>query len=276
MRSENSTPEELSMKTIEIESMPRIQFAHAYSAEAYNNLLPKKADCIEVTYLSEGTLHIAYQGTQYTAHAGDIICLPYCSSEIHVFSDAFHAHCTVMAQLKWSTLTNNLHGLYLPLVTPLSRKTKAAKDMIEELVHDPLTFKESKTKGAAIFLSLLCEIDRCNRIAERQDVPSEAAYTRRAKEYIQRNIHAPITQREIAEHLSITPEYLCYVFKKCEGISVIRYCNTEKLEAIRALMEKERIHLYEASALFGYSDPNYVSRLYKKYYGHQITKKPLF
>jgi YesN/AraC family two-component response regulator len=38
-------------------------------------------------------------------------------------------------------------------------------------------------------------------------------------------------------------------------------------------MEKEPVHLYEAAALFGYSDPNYVSRLFKKYYGYNITDK---
>ena len=263
------------MRAVEIESMPRIKFAHTYSAASYDNLLPKKHDCIEVTFIAEGTLHLTYQGERYTANAGDIICLPYCGSEIHVFTESFHTHHTVLAELRWSTLQNDLHGLYLPLVTPASRKTKAAKEMIEQLIHDPLTFKESMTKGAAIFLNLLCEIDRCNRSIGKQDIPSEAVYARRAKEYIQKNIHAPITQKEVAEYLSVTPEYLCHVFKKSEGVSLIRYCNTEKLQAIRALMEKEQIHLYEASALFGYSDPNYVSRLFKKYYGYHITKKPL-
>ena len=64
-----------------------------------------------------------------------------------------------------------------------------------------------------------------------------------------------------------------YVFKKTEGISFQKYVNFEKLEAIKNLMEKEHVHLYEAAALFGYTDPNYVSRLFKKYYGYNITDK---
>ena len=90
-------------------------------------------------------------------------------------------------------------------------------------------------------------------------------------EYVQSNISLPITQKSVAKYLSITPEYLCAVFKKTEGMTFIKYVNGEKLSAIKKLMEKEHVHLYEAAAHFGYNDPNYVSRLFKKYYGYNIT-----
>jgi len=77
----------------------------------------------------------------------------------------------------------------------------------------------------------------------------------------------------VAEHLSISPEYLCYVFKKATGISVMKYTNMTKLHAMRNLMEKENLYLYEAASLFGYSDPNYVSRLFRKLFGFNITNR---
>ena len=47
----------------------------------------------------------------------------------------------------------------------------------------------------------------------------------------------------------------------------------ERLEAFhRLLAEKnEHMNLNRAAALYGYTDPNYVSRIYKKYYGKNIT-----
>ena len=78
------------------------------------------------------------------------------------------------------------------------------------------------------------------------------------------------------EHLDISPEYLCAIFKKTEGITIMRYINKHKLEGIKTLMEQTNLHLYEAAGLYGYSDPNYVSRLYKQLFGYNITDKPMF
>ncbi|MBQ6708461.1 MAG: helix-turn-helix domain-containing protein, partial [Clostridia bacterium] len=66
----------------------------------------------------------------------------------------------------------------------------------------------------------------------------------------------------------------CTIFKQAEGISLIKYVNMAKLRQIKTLMEKENLKLYEASQLFGFSDANYVSHLYKKTFGRSITSKP--
>ena len=127
--------------------------------------------------------------------------------------------------------------------------------------------------GAAKFLELLCAIDRCNRTAQNKNLPSELLYTERAKDYIQRNINTSITQNAVAAHLGISPEYLCTVFKKTEGTTMIKYINMLKLESIKTLIDNTNMHLYEAAAMYGYSDPNYVSRLHKQLFGYNITDK---
>ena len=49
------------------------------------------------------------------------------------------------------------------------------------------------------------------------------------------------------------------------------YINHIKLEGVRSIMEKEHIPLNQAAEIYGFSDPNYVSRLYKKYFHANIT-----
>ena len=51
----------------------------------------------------------------------------------------------------------------------------------------------------------------------------------------------------------------------------MRYLNTTKLKSMQMLMQKENLKLREAALLYGYSDPNYVSALYRKLFGHNIT-----
>ena len=69
----------------------------------------------------------------------------------------------------------------------------------------------------------------------------------------------------------ITPEYLCSIFKRCESVTLISFINKIKLDRIRTLMEKEGLTLAAAAPMYGYNDPNYVSRLCKKYYGMSLT-----
>jgi YesN/AraC family two-component response regulator len=260
------------MQTYEIETLPCLKFAHVYHADTYFNTLLKREDSMEITYISEGSIVIEYKGKEYVANKGDIVLHPYDQEQINIKAFAYHEHHTVFANLKWS-LQNDINGLYLPLVTPARFNTRSAANIIDQLIRNQLIFKKSKAKGAAKFLELLCEIDQCNRKQTELNLPCEVLYTQRAKEYVQTNLHLPITQKSVAQYLSITPEYLCSVFKKAEGISFQKYVNYEKLEAIKNLMEKEPVHLYEAASLFGYNDPNYVSRLFKKYYGYNITDK---
>lgn len=260
------------MQTYELETLPCVTFAHVYHAQSYFNTFSDRKNALEISYISAGSITVELDGTEYEAHKGDVVCLPYDRTQLRIRANAYHEHHTVYAQVKWARL-NHANGLYLPLITPARFNTAAPQAIIRQFVHDPLLFKNSPTKGAAKFLELLCEIDRCNRKQQMPHLPSEALYTQYAKEYVQKNIHFPITQKSAAAHLSISPEYLCSVFKKTTGLRFMQYVNTEKLEAIQALMAKEHIHLYEAAALFGYSDPNYVSRLFKKYYGYSITAK---
>jgi len=260
------------MQNYEIETLPCVQFAHVYHADTYFNTLRKKDNSMEVTYISEGAITLECKGVEYTANKGDVICLPYRSLTVYIKAHSYHEHHTVCAEMKWS-LKDRINGLYLPIVTPARFNTRAASNIIDQLIHDQLSFKNSRTKGAAKFLELLCEIDQCNRKHTELNLPGEVMYALRAKEYVQSNLHSPITQKGAAMHLSISPEYLCSVFKRVEGISFQKYVNYEKLKAIRNLMEKEPARLYEAAALFGYNDPNYVSRLFKKYYGYNITDK---
>ena len=261
------------MKTFEINTLPRVMFAHIYNADSYNNILSAKDSSIEISFISEGTVTIEYDQKEYIAQKDDIICLPRNKMQVKIKAEQYHEHHTILARCEWST-KNDTNGLYLPVVTPAHLNTKNAEAIIDLLVRNKLLYKESPTKGAMYFLQLLCEIDYCNRKIKKANLPSETMYAKRAKEYVQNNLRSPITQKGVAEQLGISPEYLCAIFKKSEDVTFIKYVNTEKLEAIKSLMEKEHIHLYEAASLFGYADPNYVSRLFKKHYGYNITENP--
>lgn len=62
------------METIRILSLPEIAFAHEYGDTIYRNDLPAKTNCIEVTYIAEGTLTLSRDNTESTARRNYVLC----------------------------------------------------------------------------------------------------------------------------------------------------------------------------------------------------------
>ena len=52
----------------------------------------------------------------------------------------------------------------------------------------------------------------------------------------------------------------------------MRFINEIKLTHVRSLMENDRLTLSQAAAQYGFSDPNYVSKLYRRYFNETITE----
>lgn len=261
------------MQTIEFRSLPVIRFAHIYSSERYHRAFPPQENFLEISYVSEGSLSVERDGEINVVKKGDVMCHFYQSAGFNV-AEEFHRHHTVGAQVDWTPAAKTTGGLFLPFLTPAALVPQKVYEIIDDFIHRVSFYTESGSHAAAKFLELVCILDKCNRKSNGLDLPGELRYTQRAKEFIHQNLHSPISQGAVAEHLSITPEYLCSVFKKTEGVPLMKYINSLKLQAIRSIMEQENIRLYEAAALYGYTDPNYVSRLFKQYYGYPITSKP--
>lgn len=258
------------MKSLQLLSLPTYAFAHIHKADHYHHTLPSNTARLEVSYLAEGSLTVETSEGTVELRKGDITCF-YSSSTVH--TDSYHCHHTVCANVEWQFSDSPGH-LLLPFVTPSCTASEEIKELIDQFIYQTYLYENSPEKSACDFLQILCKIDQCNRKSEEQAGSGSSILVSRAKKYIHRHLYTPITQEEVAAHLNITPGYLCSIFRKSEHISVMKYINTLKLKQVRELMENRGMKLYEAASMLGYSDPNYVSALYKKLFGHNITAHP--
>jgi YesN/AraC family two-component response regulator len=261
------------MNYIELYSLPKIHFAHTHSRRDYYNELKPKENYLEIAYVVDGEIQIEIDNKQYIAVKNDVVCL-FRNKKTHITTTGPHSHHTVAAHVEWKYIDSPTSGLFIPVVTSHSLDTDLICKHIDDFIYGHNSYEESISKNAYKFLKILTEIDYCNRSTESYHLHSEWLYAERAKTFIHKKIHEPLTQKQVAHFLGISPGYLCAVFKKIQGITLIQYINKVKLEAIRQIMEREHLKLYEASSMFGYSDPNYVSRLYKKMFEHNISEKP--
>ena len=256
------------MPFLTLHSLPEIRFAHRFCDELYHGHIPQRESRIEISVITEGGFRVTQGQSTYTAVAGDIICNFY-GSPMTVDTDAYHAHHTVGFSVKYDVVPGRALP---PLVLHGAERCETCRRLIDEIIRSFALQPTHTWKTAGLFLQLLDELDRCCDAQGDKGTPGEYRYVVQAKRYALEHISQPIRQSEIAAHLGITSEYLCNVFKKSEHISIMRFINETKLTGIRLMMESKGIPLHQAAAQYGFSDANYVSRLYKKYYGRPITE----
>lgn len=259
------------MDYIKLHSIPKIAFAHTFSHENYHNILGRRKSSIEVTYLSEGTLNLLQGDVQFIAHTGDFICNLY-QKDMEISTEDFHSHRTVISEVDFDISTEPSPEA-IPLLTIIHfQESLKYKKYIDEIIRTTAISPERNLECAGLFLQLL-DIISAESFKSAQDNPdSYNPYVKKAKRYIYENLSRMIRQEEIADFLKITPEYLCSVFKKETGETIMHYINSMKLNSIYSLIERENISLSRAAEIYGYSDPSYVSRLYKKYFGASISQ----
>jgi len=260
------------MRYVDVTSLPQITFAHIYRAEAYRNAFAPMSNTAELTYIAEGEVQCEENGQVFTARKGDVLCFLR-DRPSRVWTDAPHCHHTVGVKMEWRESGEGANLLQLPLVLSAGAAAAPLCGIIDRIIQHLEDFQVSRAKGGMTILELLCGIDKCAGNSEKAGFSGDAVYAERAKRYILQRLHEPITQREVAAHLGITPGYLCSVFRKAEGMTLMHYLNRTKLTRMKALIENEHIRLSTAAAIYGYSDPNYVSRLYKSLFGRNVTDR---
>ena len=86
-------------------------------------------------------------------------------------------------------------------------------------------------------------------------------------DYINKNYIHRITLSSISEHVSLSPSYLCRIFKAEVGISITSYLNNLRIRKAAELIRQKDMPLKEISSLVGIDDQLYFSRLFKKCMG---------
>lgn len=76
-----------------------------------------------------------------------------------------------------------------------------------------------------------------------------------------------VTLEEIAERLFVSEEYLSSQFKKETGVGFAETVRNLRIERIKGLLVNTRLKLNQIAELTGYTDPKYMSRVFKEEVG---------
>lgn len=89
----------------------------------------------------------------------------------------------------------------------------------------------------------------------------------KATQYIDQHYNQEITLEDIAREVDISPYYLSKLFKEEMGENYIEYLTNQRVEHAKMSLKNISLTIKEVGINVGYSDPNYFSRIFKKYVG---------
>lgn len=95
---------------------------------------------------------------------------------------------------------------------------------------------------------------------------------KKAIDYIENNFAKDISLDEISQELNLSSYYFSKLFKEEKGEGFVEYLNTRRVNEAKELMKNPDKSIKEISSESGYSDPNYFSRIFKKYTGMTPTE----
>lgn len=94
----------------------------------------------------------------------------------------------------------------------------------------------------------------------------------KAKAYIEENYHKDISLDDVSRSVDISPYYFSKLFKEETGENFIEYLTTVRIEHAKKLLHQRDLSIKNIGIDTGYSDPNYFSRIFKKYVGITPTE----
>ena len=85
--------------------------------------------------------------------------------------------------------------------------------------------------------------------------------------YIEHHLNRPLTLKELAAEVNLSPTYLSNLFTKQTGIPLVRYCNQRKIAHALHLLQYSHISIKEVAWQTGAENPLVFTRLFKRHIG---------
>lgn len=102
--------------------------------------------------------------------------------------------------------------------------------------------------------------------------PKQKRYAEQAMTYIRENIRSTLSLETIAAYLGISVGYLCAIFKKETGTTIVQYINEYRIKLIIRAVFQSKSSLKSIAEEVGFTDPLYASRIFKKITGFSFRE----
>lgn len=158
-------------------------------------------------------------------------------------------------------------------ILAISREFFLEKQKLLEVYQTKLTHTKPELQDLCAVVNPLCHmLFLLNQSRELDFDQSGHHIYNRAMIYIERNFAQPVCLSDIAAYCSCSVSALCHIFKNSSGSTIKGYITSLRMKNAKNLLLNSTLSINSIAALSGYSDPDYFSVVFKKYFACQPTQ----
>ena len=274
---------------IKLRSVPRIKFACSLSTDRYKNIIDRRPNLLELSVHSG-------VGIQYSAPGRSFI-LPSESMALLTPDMSYHTVAAEKGMLHINTVSVELDDwefrrrpagqlspalfedpetLLLPDTFPLGSAYLQIVRRIKTLINHYLnTDSVSHFHCVSDWFELVSTVSGlwyASLYPQAQSKKASDYYVRKAEAYIHQHCFEKLPIPQIAAELKITPNYLCDVFKRGTGRTIVEYVNMLRVQRARELLYQGKLSVAEITESVGLSNPRYLRELFKRFLGLNLQQ----
>ena len=280
---------------LELLTFHKIAFAHALVADDYSfhvdtqgfgiyGRTPKYGGILEVGFVEQNPVVCSGSFGEFTFEENGIFIIPpQCEFQVNVKNPGqLHRHTSAefLIRARVQTVPDcappSGKTITLPLYIPPAPENSELIALIRNIAcAKTARLERTYFEECADFMLLMHKLSE--RVCQPQDgentvSPGNRRHCIRAKAYISENISQRLTVSDVANAIGVSKNYLTNVFSSTEGLPLMEYINRSKLSYMMILIRRYDYTLAQAGKHVGFTDVNYISRIFKRYYGMTVTE----
>lgn len=278
---------------MEILSFERIAFAHSLTVADYRSDLqnqgygiygetPRYGGVLEIGFVEQNPVILTGECGEFRIPENCIFVIPPNTGfSVRAESNGIHRHTCAefLVRCRCARVEDCPPPVGKTLTLPLVIAPSIGSAEVFELIRDIACARTARPNRSyfeecADFMRLLSSL--VGLVQESWDTdsvsPGNRRYCERAKLFVSENIGRRFAVGEVAQAVGISKNYLTNIFSTSEGISLVEYINRRKLSYMVELIRRYGYTLAQAGEQVGFSDVNYISRIFKRYYGMTVTE----
>lgn len=165
--------------------------------------------------------------------------------------------------------TDEVDQIILPQYYPSSRQFELLS-LFEKLLRTLSQPKGYFRFRCTLLLAQILEMIAIQLLSDKQNplhIPDSFIIYRKMVTLLDETYPSNLEERHIEEYMGRTYEYLCHIFKKYSGTTMVKYRNTLRIQRAKFLMQNTDKSIHEIAEEVGIADAFYFSKLFKKIEG---------